>query len=129
MRSETIYYAFDETEFDNEADCLAYENEYYQKMGSVAAYDESLTFIGRPTDEQWASDVMFMKILDGETATWFVRWIHGWCGMNIDGLGGELHTGDVWAWDDDEGMWYKPLEQLAELQALADRINEAVNAS
>lgn len=129
MRIEKKYYAFDETEFDNEADCIAYEDECYRNMGAVAAYDENLTFIERPTAEQWEESIMYMKILDGEKAERFVRWIKAWCGMDCDGLYGELKTDDVWAWNIEEGVWYKPLEEMAILQALVDRINKAVNGS
>lgn len=129
MRTETTYFAFDETEFDTEEECLAYEAECYQNMSAVAAYDENLTFIERPTAEQWESDVIILKILDAEKAEQFLKWIQDWCSMNTDGLCGELREGDVWAWDDDEGEWFKPLEKYAELKAFAERISEAVNAS
>ena len=129
MRVEKTYYAFDETEFDNEADCIAYEDECYRNMGAVAAFDEDLNYIEKPTAEQWEESIMHIEILDGIKAERFVRWIHGWCGMDCDGLYGELHEGDVWAWDNGNAVWYKPLEKLAELQALADRIKKAVDAS
>ena len=96
---------------------------------AVAAFDDNLHFIEKPTAEQWEESIMYMKILDGNKAERFVRWIHGWCSMDCDGLYGELHEGDVWAWDIYGSVWYKPLERLAKLQALADRINKAVGDS
>lgn len=129
MRIEKTYFAFDDTEFDNEADCVAYEDECYQNMAAVAAYDWNLNFIEKPTEEQWLANIMYIKILDGRKAERFVRWLHEWGGMTCDGLYGDLRTGEVWMWDTDNATWIKPFDKLSEMQKVCDRISKAVNAS
>lgn len=60
MREVTMYYAFDDKEFDNYYACLAYENNAYMLMRSIekkySFYDKGMKEITAPFDSPYVED-------------------------------------------------------------------------
>lgn len=127
MKIVYTYIADDGEEFKTESECREYEESLVRANGGVAAFDKDLNYIPVPTYEQWEDKVWYMKILDGKQADKLIHWVYNYCGICMDGLPNHLTAGEVWAWNDADGEWYKPLEKYAELKRLADAIEKAVS--
>lgn len=128
MRIETKYFAFDEEEFDTEEECKAYEDNLMGNFKAVAFFDEDLKPITSANAEYINGYAMFMKILDAEKAEELFHWLYSYCGFDADGLSRNMKTGDIYAWDNDDGVWYKLAWRLTELQKTVDAIEKAVNS-
>ena len=128
MRVEITYYAMDDTEFDDKAECEAYEKALEDGFKSVVFFDENLNMIRFFEPEHISDYAFYIGIREPEKAWNFIRWLYGYAGMNIDGIPEELSVGDVYAWSVDDGAWCNPEAQLRQLQATVDKIEKAVNS-
>ena len=128
MRSETTWYAIDDTEFDTKEECEAYEKSLEDGFKSVVFFDENMNLIRFFEPEHISDYAFYMGIREPEKAWDFIRWLYGCTGMNIDGIPEDLKAGDVYAWDTSDDTWTNPAEKLAELQATVDKIIKAVAA-
>ena len=127
MKVICTYVADDGKEFDSESECREYEESLARANRSVAAFDKELNYIPTPTIADWEDKVWHMKIMDGKQADKLISWVNDYCGICMDGLPDHLTAGEVWAWSEIDGEWYKPLERYAELKRLADAIEKAVS--
>lgn len=127
MRIEITYFADDDTEFDTEEECRAYEARQTEDFKSVLFFDEDLNQLTECNEDTFACAI-YMKILDGEKADRLMKWQWGYFGVCMDGLPSELHDGDIYAWDDITELWYNPVEKLEKYKAAMAAIEKAVNA-
>ena len=68
MRSETTWYAFDETEFDNKEECEEYEKKILDMINSVMFFDYDMNHIKNPTIGDIESLAFYMVIKDAKKA-------------------------------------------------------------
>lgn len=128
MRIEIHYFADDDTEFDTREECEAYERSLLDDFDSVMLFDKDWNIMRREdcSVEYIANYMMYIKILDGERATKLMKWMYSYTGVCNEGLD-ELVTGDIYAWDNDEGVWFCPSKKLRELKKIEEDFEKAVN--
>ena len=127
MRIEVHYFADDDTEFDTEEECMAYEAKQMEDFKSVLFFDDAFNHLDIPSQNTFEC-AMYLKILNGERASRLMRWQWGYFGVNMDGLPESLQDGELYAWDNDYGEWYNPKAKLEKYRTVADAIEKAVNS-
>lgn len=128
MRVETTYYSFDEKEFDNKEKCLAYEAMVLDKLKSVVFLDADFDRIDNEDPADVAESAMYVKIFNGEKAAELIEWLEEYTGVCFDGLE-DIESGDVFAFDEQVGVWYNLADRISELKEMEDTISKAVDAS
>ena len=130
MRKEITYYAFDDTEFDTEEECLEYEQNLRLDLSSVLLLNKKFEVIKlknlsdlNALDEDF-SETFYIKILNVEIAERFFNWIILTVGMNMDGFPDELADGMFLAYDDDNGAWFDPVACMKYYANIVDKLNE-----
>ena len=101
MRTEITYYADDGTEFDTEDECLAYEKEGEEALGSVLCFDEEmkpLTMTGE------YHDPYYIFIVDADRSRTLFERIADQRGICLPTKASEYSNGDVLMYDED-GSW------------------------
>lgn len=127
MRIEVHYFAEDDTEFDTEEECKAYEQSLWDNFDSAIFFDENFNIMSRERNgiSGVADCAMYMQIIDAKKAERLIMWLYSYAGMSVDGIS-DLVDGDIYAWDDDDGVWYSPKKKLREWQKTVDAIEKAV---
>ena len=80
MRTETIYYAFDDSEFDNEEECLAYEKEIKDRMNAAVFYDDEKAIVD--VEKDGTGNVYYIRIVDAKRALFLFAWLCDYCGFD-----------------------------------------------
>lgn len=129
MRIEIHYFAEDDTEFDTEEECKAYEQSLWDNFDSVVFFDDHFNIMNRERNSisGIADLAWYIEILDGEKAERLFKWLYSFAGMCTDGLT-DLVAGDIYAWDNTDSVWYSPKKKLREWQKIVDAIEKAVNS-
>ena len=125
MRKETTYYAFDDTEFFDENECIAYEKHISDLFYSVDIFDSAFKRIGT-TEVNWfdehnvLEDAYYVVIKDVEKAKEFLRWASENYGYNLpdDGM---VSGFDIIYYDEDDGEWVNLTKRYNEL---CDKLNK-----
>lgn len=128
MRVETTYYSFDEKEFDSKEKCLAYEALVQDKFKSVVFLDDDFDRMNYEDPAYTAEYAMYVKILDVEKAAELIEWLEEYTGVCFAGLA-DIDSGDIFAFDEQVGVWYNLADRISELKEMEDTINKAVDAS
>ena len=130
MRKEITYYAFDDTEFDTEEECLEYERNVKLRYEAVLLLDEHLRPIDlsskRGLDDlgDAINESYYIKILDAETAEKLFYWIRISVDMNMDGFPDKFADGMWLAYDDDNGVWFDPVACMEHYARIVSKLNE-----
>ena len=122
MTIETTYYADDGTEFDNEAECLEYENKLKHALDGVIFFDENMDLCGDL--DTAAREGIIAVIKDVERAKDAFNWIEKEYGYEKACC--EFTVGDVLVYDENHDGWYNFTKKLVEKQELYHDILEAV---
>lgn len=122
MRIETKYFADDDTEFETEEECRAYEQFQKDCMGAVAIFDDEMNYLDSPTLEQMESYAFYIYIRDGGKATSLFSWLGEQISFDDDGIKYPLVAGDLYAFNADNGKWNNMDEQLASLASNIERM-------
>ena len=130
MRKEITYYAFDDTEFDTEEECLEYERQVNVNYSSVIFLNSKFEVIElseiheMDVLEDAVCEAQYIKIIDAEKAKHLFDWIVSVVGMNTDGL--EEITDGMWLAYDDENAdaWYDPVACMKHYASIVDKLNE-----
>lgn len=128
MRVETTYFAFDETEFDNEADCLAYEEKLNGLWGGVVFLDEEFRRPKPGADpvEFIQYNAIYVKVLDAMKAVELFQWLYGYEGLTMPPAD-MIYAGGVYKYDSDAPHdWVDLTERLREVTVEMDSIEKAV---
>lgn len=125
MEIKTTYIAFDDTEFDTEEECLEYESNANPE-GAVRFFNaqgEEL-FDKEPCELFEAS--YYIYIVDEEKATAFLDWLMYYSGYTIPG---EIKTGCIYVYDEDEGDYYDLTERVDDLTKKLNTISSAISST
>lgn len=129
MRVETKYFAFDETEFETEAECLAYEKKLEDLWDSVVLLDEEFrTYEDAKISplEFLASFALYIKVLDAEKAGELINWIYEYCGASMPPVD-MIYTGGVFKYEESANEdWIDLTERLREVTVEMESIAKAV---
>lgn len=120
MRSETTYYAFDDTEFDTAEECIAYEEKIKNSLLGVRFFDEKMNpvIIDSPDNAERFGDAMYLLITEEDAARDYLNWIKDYTG--IDTPESDWHNGDVWFYDDDKYEWVNATTTINRLQNIVN---------
>ena len=129
MRTETKYFAFDETEFDTEAECLAYEKKLEGLWDGVVLLDEEFrTPNGIPSLEFAEGFAIYVKVLDAEKAGQLINWIYEYSGISMPPVD-MIYNGGVYKYDEDAPEdWVDLTERLREVTVEMESIKKAVSS-
>lgn len=122
MRIETKYFADDDTEFESEEECRAYEQFQKDCMGAVAIFDDDMNYMDSPTLEEIESYAFYIFIRSGAKAESLFSWLKEQISFDDDGIKYPLVAGELYAFSADNGKWYDMDEQLASLAANVERM-------
>jgi len=122
MRIETKYFADDDTEFETEEECCAYEQFQKDCMGAVAIFDDDMNYMDSPTLEEIESYAFYIFIRSGAKAESLFSWLKEQISFDDDGIKYPLVAGELYAFSADNGKWYDMDEQLASLAANIERM-------
>lgn len=124
MRKETKFYAFDDTEFDSEDECLVYEKRAKSFLCGARFFDEEckelVVDLDNPEPLEYA---FFAHILDASAAASLFSWLKEYTGMDIPN--GEFHDNDLWYYDDDRYEWVNATEMMKKLTEIVKKISAA----
>ena len=102
MRSETTYYAFDDTEFYSAEECLAYEKSVSEQMTAAEFYDDEMNLVDVQKDG--TGNVYYICIINAEKAPGLFRWLNDQFGMEHP-EDGDYEDGDLYVYDCDHDEW------------------------
>lgn len=102
MRSETTYYAFDDTEFYSEEECLAYEKSVSEQMTAAEFYDGEMNLVDVQKDG--TGDAYYIRIINAKKAPALFRWLNDQFGMEHP-EDGDYEDGDLYVYDCDHDEW------------------------
>ena len=120
MREITIYEANDGTRFENEDDCLEYEEQ--QKIPSykeaLDAFDWNCRYLdlSKLTLDFWANDATILRIKDPKKAKELFVYIRDMYGYDWPD---NVEAGDIWIYDE---VWRNLSREVEEKQKKLDMI-------
>ena len=125
MRSETTYYAFDDTEFYSEEECLAYEKSVSEQMTAAEFYDDEMNLVDVQKDG--TGNVYYIRIINAEKAPGLFSWLYDQYGFDYPR--GEFEDGDVFSYYARNDEWINLINQkkLIEQVEAAFRAKEGEN--
>ena len=125
MRSETTYYAFDDTEFYSAEECLAYEKSVSEQMTAAEFYDDEMNLVDVQKDG--TGDAYYIRIINAEKAPGLFSWLNDQYGFEYPQ--GEFEDGDVFSYYTRCDEWINLINQkkLIEQVEAAFRAKEGEN--
>lgn len=130
MRTETTYYAFDDTSFSTKEACEGYERNITENYLSIVFFDENLKVIDLKEYKELGSledavaSAFYIKIVNAERAERFFSWLRFSIGMNFDGFPDEFEDGMWLVYDDeDDYEWFNPVERMKYYADIVDKLN------
>lgn len=125
MRKETKYFAFDDTEFETEAECLEYEKKLDALWDNAIFLDEEFR-IGNGI--QFVEDkAIYIKVLNAAKAMSLFSWIESYYGVYMPPRN-MVYNGGVYRYNEDSRYNYDDLTAIFQNAALAmEKIGEAVS--
>ena len=121
MEVVTTYVAFDDREFDDEQECLAYERAL-QELRGIIAFDEDRKIVS--SVEELATSCPYCFITDAEEAKQTFSYIYEYYGTEIPR---GFSDGDLLRYDDDKDDWVNIFNEFCKLGGLIhDLANEVL---
>jgi len=126
MRTEITYYAFDDTEFDNEQECLAYEKDKQELFRAVEFYGDDLKLMSTGDPGVW-NEAMYFRVVDPSRTEELFRYLYYYTG--IDAPTAKAYCkGDVFYYDPDFDKWFNLTEELKRITDLVKHFEEGSHA-
>jgi hypothetical protein len=122
MRAETKYYAYDDTEFESEDECLLYEKRLRGSLCGARFFDvegREITF--DPDNPEEIDDAMYCHIVDDKVAPALFNWLRDYADLPD----GELKNNDLWWFDTLYLEWVNVTEELKVLTGVVKKIEDA----
>lgn len=130
MRIETTYFAFDDTEFETEAECIAYEKKLNNLWDSVVLIDEEFrTYeVAKISPMEFLeSFALYIKVLDAEKAGELINWVYEQTGASMPPVD-MIYTGGVFKYEESANEdWIDLTERLREVTMETAEIEKVVN--
>lgn len=124
MRTETKFYAFDDTEFESESECLAYEKMLKGSLCGVRFFDgEAHELTLDPDNPEEIEDAMYCHIVDDKAAPALFDWLNSYTGLELPNT--EIKNNDLWYYDTDQYEWVNVTEKLKKLTGIVKKIADA----
>ena len=102
MRVECTYIAFDETEFDTEAECLAYEKGVKDRMKAAIFYDDEKNIVD--VEKDGTGDAYYIRIVDAEQTPFLFDWLYNYVGFDYP-HDEYYENGDLFNYDRNHDEW------------------------
>jgi len=102
MRVECTYIAIDETEFDTEAECLAYEQGLKDRLKAAVFYDDERKVVDAEKDG--TGDAYYIRIVDAKEAPFLFEWLSHYVGFDYP-ADDDYKDGDLFVYDCDHDEW------------------------
>lgn len=125
MRIEITYYAIDDTEFDDKAECEAYEKSLESRFDSVQFFDDECKPIPN-TFDRIESDSFYIRILKADVAQALFGWLHFQCSFEEPCC--SYNDGDILHWDMVMDGWENLTQKRDEINIALERIEKAVSS-
>ena len=103
MRIETTYYAFDDTEFDNAEECLAYEEPIKQLLDSCVFLNSDKEEITKDNLEDVQGNCFYIYV-KSEKANELFPWMYDTYGFEYPS--NEVEADDIFMWDERRDEWF-----------------------
>lgn len=128
MRTEITYYAFDDTEFSSEEECLAYEGKIKKNMGGVRFFNEHFVpiLIDCLDAAEKFGDAIYILVTDASKAYGFMNWLTDYTGIDAP-QPTHWRDNDVWYYDEDLYEWVNLTERVEMLSGLLKEFKEKAN--
>ena len=107
MRSETTYYAFDDTEFCSAEECLAYEKSVSEQITAAEFYDDEMNLVDVQKDG--TGNAYYIRIINAEKAPGLFNWLYDQYGFDYPQ--GEFEDGDVFSYVTRHDEWISLINQ------------------
>ena len=125
MRVESTYYAFDDTEFYTEEECLNYEKMIRTKLDAIVFFDSNRKRMDSENPYEIATDAIYAYIVRKEDADDLIEWLANTSGYTIDGMEG-ISNGDIFKYDSDDDEWHNMKRTIADLTVELEEIEKVV---
>ena len=123
METIEIYEAYDGTRFDDEEDCVRYEEKRFD-WGSFRAFDEDMDELkySEISAENIADRAQHLVIVRAKEALDVFKYYREMYGAMFPRV---ISDGDVFVYNWDEERWYRPADVIAKESAILNRVMEA----
>lgn len=131
MRIETTYFAWDESEFDTEEECLAYEKGLEDMWSGVVLIDEEYRTQAdakMPAYDFLESFAIYIKVLDVEKAKEMINWVTEYSGVSVPPVD-MIYNGGLFKFDENvRDEWVDLYERLREVTFEVESVEKKVNS-
>lgn len=103
MRVECTYIAFDETEFSDKEECLAYEKAVREQRKAAVFYDDERKVVD--VEKDGTGDVYYIRIVDAKQAPFLFEWLCNYVGFDYP-KDEDYEDGDLFVYDCDHDEWF-----------------------
>ena len=124
MRSETTWYAFDETEFYNKEECEEYEKKILDMVNSVIFFDYDMNQMTNPTIGDIESLAFYMVIKDAKKAKELFDYLPHYISFETPRFNYE--NGDKFEFDEVAEEWINIDEEHRRILDKVNRFNKAL---
>lgn len=121
MRVECAYIAMDETEFDTEAECLAYEHGLKDRLKAAVFYDDERNVVDAMKDG--TGDAYYIRIVDAKEAPFLFEWLCHYVGFDYP-KGEDYEDGDLLVYDCDHDEWVNLTAQKKFIESIEKLFKE-----
>ena len=102
MRIECTYIACDDTEFETEAECLAYERGIEDRLKAAVFYDDEKKIVDVENDG--TGNAYYIRIVNANDAPSLLRWLYNYVGFDYP-KDDDYTDGDLLVYDCDHDEW------------------------
>lgn len=131
MRIETKYFAWDESEFDTEEECLAYEKGLEDMWSGVVLIDEEYRTqvdAQMPAHDFLEGFALYIKVLDVEKAKEMINWVTEYSGVSVPPVD-MIYENGLFKFDEDaQDEWVDLYERLREVTLEVESVEKKVNS-
>lgn len=123
MKEIIIYEADDGKRFEDEEECVKYEERIIYDSRSVVMLDQDLNVL-RVEDlgiEEWACRAMYIRIVNALSARKLFDYIISYYGVVLPENKGILWNEDIWAYNTDYDGWYNLTDKAKRIKELYER--------
>lgn len=126
MRSETTWYAFDDTEFDSKEECEEYERTTLDLLNSVMFFDDKMKLLKNPSFGDIESYAFRMIVLDAEKAKELFEYLPQYISFEPPNY---IENGSKFEFNEDDQSWVDLQYEYDVIGAKLARLKKAYEES